>query len=88
MTSKVFAFFHLLLKQPKLSQPFVLITSARFPLESVRTIFRYSVNGTTQSHSCFRSEKQNTFTIWRKINLLIKKVRKVCAVTRYNWGYL
>ena len=34
----------------------MLITRARLPLESVGENFRYFVNGTNQSHSCFGSE--------------------------------
>ena len=45
--------------------PFVRITSARLHVERKRKIYRYFVNGTTQSRSCFRCQK-NTSTIWRK----------------------
>ena len=54
--------FPFLPKRPKVSVPFVWITSARFHLERKRKIYRYFVNGTTQSRSCFRCQK-NTSTI-------------------------
>ena len=41
------------------------ITSARLQVERKRKIYGYFVNGTTQSRSCFRCQK-NTSTIWRK----------------------
>ena len=47
---------------PKFSVPFVWITSARLHVERKRIYF---VNGTTQSCSCFRCQK-NIRTIWRK----------------------
>ena len=52
-------------KRPKFSVPFVRITSARLHVERKRKIYRYFVNDTTQSRSCFRYQK-NTSTIWRK----------------------
>ena len=63
---EVLSFFPFLPKRPKYSVPFVWITSARLQVERKRTICRYFVNGTTQSRSCFRCQK-NTSTIWRKI---------------------
>ena len=39
-------------KRPKLSVPFVWITSAK------RKVYRYFVNGTTQSRSCFQCQKK------------------------------
>ena len=63
---EVLPFFPFLPKRPKYSVPFVWITSARLQVERKRTICRYFVNGTTQSRSCFRCQK-NTSTIWRKI---------------------
>ena len=62
---EVLPFFPFLPKRPKYSVPFVWITSARLQVERKRTICRYFVNGTTQSRSCFRCQK-NTSTIWRK----------------------
>ena len=44
---------------------FIWITSARLHVERKRKIYRYFVNGTTQSRSCFRCQK-NTSTTWRK----------------------
>ena len=58
-------FFPFLPKRPKFSVPFVWITSARLQVGRKRKIYRYFVNGTTQSRSCFRCPK-NTSTIWRK----------------------
>ena len=49
-------------KRPKFSVPFVWITSARLHVERKRKIYRYFVNGTTQSRFCFRCQK-NTSTI-------------------------
>ena len=65
-TFRGITFFPFLPKRPKFSVPFVWITSARLQVERKRTICRYFVNGTTQSRSCFRCQK-NTSTIWRKI---------------------
>ena len=59
---EVSPFFPFLPKRPKYSVPFVWITSARLQVERKRTICRYFVNGTTQSRSCFRCQK-NTSTI-------------------------
>ena len=58
-------FFPFLPKRPKFSVTFVSITSARLHVERKRKIYRYFVNGTTQSRSCFRCQK-NTSTIRRK----------------------
>ena len=44
-------------KRPKFSAPYVWITSARLHVERKRKIYRYFVNGTTQSLSCFRCQK-------------------------------
>ena len=44
---------------------FVCITSARLHIERKWKIYRYFVNGTTQSRSCFWCQK-NTSSIWRK----------------------
>ena len=50
--------FPLLPKRPKFSVPFVWITSARLHVERKRIIYRYFVNGTTQSRSCFWCQKK------------------------------
>ena len=50
--------FPFLPKRPKFSVPFVWITSARLHVERKRKIYRYFVNGTTQSRSCFRCQKK------------------------------
>ena len=50
-------------KRPKFSVPFVWITSARLHVERKWKIYRYFVNVTTQSFSCF-SAKNNTSAIW------------------------
>ena len=52
-------------KRPKFFIPFVRITIARLHVERKREIYRYFVNDTTQSHSCFRYQK-NASTIRRK----------------------
>ena len=57
-TFRGIAFFPFLPKRPKFSVPFVWITSARFQVEKKRKIYRYFVNGTTQSRSCFRCKKK------------------------------
>ena len=54
--------FPILPKRPKFSASFVWITSARLYVEGKRKIYLYFVNGTTQSRSCFRCQK-NTSTI-------------------------
>ena len=51
-------FFPFLPKRPKFSVPFVWITSTWFHVERKRKIYRYFVNGTTQSRSCFRCQKK------------------------------
>ena len=43
---------------PKFSVPFFWITSARLHDERERKIYRYFVNGTAQSRSCFRCQKK------------------------------
>ena len=55
--------FPFLPKRSKFSVPFVWIT--RLHVERKRKIDRYFVNGTIQSRSCFRCQK-NTSTIWQK----------------------
>ena len=51
-------FFPFLPKRPKFSVPFVWITSPRLHVERKRKIYRYVVNSTTQSRSCFRHQKK------------------------------
>ena len=55
--------FRFLPKRPKFSVPLIWIT--RLHVERKRKIDRYFVNGTIQSRSCFRCQK-NTSTIWQK----------------------
>ena len=57
-TFRGITFFPFLPKRPKFSGPFVWITRARLQVERKRKIYRYFVNGTTQSHSCFRCPKK------------------------------
>ena len=57
--------FPFLPKRQKFPVPFVWINSARLHVERERNIYRYFVNGTTQSSSCFRCQK-NISTIGRK----------------------
>ena len=66
-TFRVITFFPFLPKRPKLSVPFVWITSARLYVQRKRKLYRYFVTGTTQSRSCFRCQK-NTSTIWWKFS--------------------
>ena len=56
-TFRGITFFPFLSKRPKFSVPFVWITSARLQAERKRKIYRYFVNGTIQSRSCFRCQK-------------------------------
>ena len=58
--SNTFRGIHFLPKRPKFSVPFffIWITSARLHVERKRKIYRYFVNGTTQSRSCFRCQKK------------------------------
>ena len=65
-TFRGITFFPFLPKWPKFSVPFVLVTSARLHVERKWEIYRYFVNGTTQSRSCFRCQKK-TSTNWGKI---------------------
>ena len=57
-TFRGITFFPFLPKRPKFSVPFVWITSARLHVERKWKIYRYFVNGTTQSRSCFRCQKK------------------------------
>ena len=54
-------------KRPKFSVPFVCITSVRLHFQRKRKLYRYFVNGTTQSHSCFRCPKNYQY-LWRKFS--------------------
>ena len=56
-TFRGITFFPFLPKRPKYSVPFVWITSSRLHVERKRKFYRYFVNGTTQSRSCFRCQK-------------------------------
>ena len=56
-TFRGITFFQFLTKRPKFSVPFDWITSARLYAETKRKINWYFVNGTTQSLSCFRCQK-------------------------------
>ena len=49
-------FFPFIPKRAKFSVPFVWITSPRLHVERKWKIYRYFVNGTTQSCSCFRCQ--------------------------------
>ena len=51
-------FFPFLPKGSKSPVPFSWITSARLQVERKRKIYRYFVNGTTQSRSCFLCHKK------------------------------
>ena len=57
-TFRGITFVPFLPKRPKFSAPFVWITSARLHVERKRKMYRYFVNGTTQSCSCFRCPKK------------------------------
>ena len=59
-TFRGITFFPFLPKRLKFSVPFVWITSARPHVERKRKIYRYFVNGTTQSRSCFWCQKTST----------------------------
>ena len=59
-TFRGITFFPFLPKRPKFSVPFVWITRARLQVERKRKFYRYFVNGTTQSYSCFRVPKKMT----------------------------
>ena len=58
----ILPFFPFLPKRPKFSVPFVWITSARLHVQRKRKLYRYFVNGTTQSRFVFGAKK-NTSTI-------------------------
>ena len=69
-TFRGITFFPFLPKRLKFSVPFVSwITSARLLVERKWKLYRYFVNGTTQSRSCFWCPKQKTSTNWPKIFL-------------------
>ena len=51
-------FLPFLPKRPKFYVPFVWITTAMLQVERKRKIYRYFVNGTTQSRSCFLCQKK------------------------------
>ena len=56
-TFRSITFFPFLPKRPNFSVTFAWITSARLHVERKRKIYRYFVNGTTQSRSCFGVKK-------------------------------
>ena len=57
-TFRGITFFPFLPKRLKFSVPFVWITSARLHVERKWKIYRYFVNGTTKSCTCFRCQKK------------------------------
>ena len=57
-TFRGITFFRFLTKRAKFFAPFVWITSDRLQVERKRKIYRYFVNGTTQSRSCFRCQNK------------------------------
>ena len=56
-TFRSITFSPFLPKRPNFSVTFAWITSARLHVERKRKIYRYFVNGTTQSRSCFGVKK-------------------------------
>ena len=58
-------FFPFLLKRPQFFVPFILITSTRLPVQRKRKLYRYFVNGTTQSRSCFRCPEKYQYRNFR-----------------------
>ena len=65
-TFRGITFFPFVPKRSKFSVPFVRTTSARLHVQRRQKIYRYFVNCTTQSRSCFRCQK-NASTIRREI---------------------
>ena len=57
-TFRGITFFPFFPKRPKFSVPFVRITNARLHVERKRKIYRYFVDGTTQSRSLFSVPKK------------------------------
>ena len=57
-TVRGITFFPFLPKKPKFSVTFVWITIARPHVQRKRKLYRYFVNGTTQSRSCFPFQKK------------------------------
>ena len=57
-TFRGITFLPFLPKRLKFSVPFVWITTASLQVERKRKIYRYFVNGTTQSRSCFLCQKK------------------------------
>ena len=57
-TFRGITFLPFLPKRPKFSVPFVWITTARLQVQRKRKIYRYFVNGTIQSRSCFLCQKK------------------------------
>ena len=77
----VITFFPFLSKRPKLSVPFVWITSARLHVQRKRKLYRYFVNGTTQSRSCFRCQKKYQYYLTEifQWNFLANCKRSLCS---------
>ena len=67
-TFRGITFFPFLPKRPKFSVPFVWVTSARLHVERRWKIYRYFVNGTTQSRSCFRCPKKTPVPFDRNLS--------------------
>ena len=79
-------FFPSLPKGPKSPAPFSWITSARLQVERKRKIYRYFVNGTTQSRSCFRCHKKIPVILWRKFftEISVQMVSAPDFVSKFN----
>ena len=75
-TFRGITFFPFFPKRPKFSVLFVCITSLRLHFQRKRKLYRYFVNGTTQSRSCFRCPKNYQY-LWRKFSteISVKMVR-------------
>ena len=86
-TFRGISFFPLLPKRQKFSVPFVWITSARLQVERKRKIYRYFVNGTTQSLSCFRCPKKYQYHLTeifhRNFRTNGKRANSWCTRRRY-----
>ena len=89
-TFRVITFFPFLPKRPKFSVPFVWITSARLHVQRKRKLYRYLVNGTTQSRSCFRCQKKYQYhlteILHRNFRANGKRSMVVCSVSGSAWS--
>ena len=88
-------------KRPKFSVPFVWITSARLHVERKWKIYRYFVNVTTQSFSCFQCQKQyqcHLMAIFHEISVQMASAPcfdtnrpallcKSCCFYAINWNF-